>query len=197
MIKRNKTKIILASGSPRRIEYLKSLGLEFEVIPAGIHEDSNGKGSPAGIARKLAKEKALAVAGSLKDPKALIISGDTIVVTGNNILGKPASKKEAVEMLHSLSGKTHKVITALCLIQGPKIQLSHVTTYVTFNDLSPAAIRSYVESGEPMDKAGAYAIQGKGVLLVKKINGDYPNVVGLPIVRLAEMLSEFGIKLRP
>jgi len=196
-MKRERPRIILASGSPRRIEYLKSLGLAFEIIPADIDEETNGKGTPVSVAKKLAQEKAQAVSASINDPDALIISGDTIVVLGNQIMGKPVSKKDAAKMLQSLSGKTHKVITGLCLIRGKKIRLGHETTYVTFRTLTPAIIKSYIESGEPMDKAGAYAIQGKGILLVKKINGDYPNVVGLPVVKLAEMLSEYGIILKP
>ena len=189
------TKIILASSSPRRIELLKSLGLKFKVIPADIEEKFDRNLSPVQIACKLAEEKAEVIKQKIKDSSAIIIAGDTIVVLGKKILGKPRTKKEAEQMLSLLSGKTHIVVTGLCVIQGKKKVVSHVSTKVRFHKSNKSIIRGYVNSGEPMDKAGAYAIQGKGVILVEKIQGDYFNVIGLPLLKLSEMLQEFGIKV--
>ncbi len=192
------SRIILASSSPRRIELLKGLGLKFDILPADIDETIYISDSPAMIARRLALQKAIAVQQKLNQNEftnTLIIAGDTIVVLGKRILGKPATKREAIKMLAQLSGKTHLVITALCILKDEKKVVGHEITKVTFQKLSKGMIRRYVATGEPMDKAGAYGIQGKAALLVKKIEGDYFNVMGLPLVLLSEMLEKFGIQL--
>ena len=195
----NKTcpRIILASTSPRRIELLTEIGLTFKVCPANIDETIDNRHAPHWIAMDLAYQKARKVADSIRDDKAIILGGDTIVVYREHLLGKPKTQKEAVAMLTRLNGKTHQVITGMCLIQGKKILKGYESTAVSFRKVTREWILDYVASGEPMDKAGAYAIQEKGALLVKKIKGDYPNVIGLPLVKLSEMLSQFGIKILP
>jgi septum formation protein len=192
------TKIILASSSPRRIELLKGLGLKFEILPANIDETISTSPSPVAIARQLAVQKAFAVQQKINRKEftnTLIIAGDTIVILGKKILGKPTTKAEAIKMLTRLSGKTHLVITGLCILKGKKKVVGHEITKVTFQKLSKRTIRKYVNTGEPMDKAGAYGIQGKAALLVKKIEGDYFNVMGLPLALLSEMLKNFRIQL--
>ncbi len=192
------TKIILASSSPRRIELLKGSGLKFDILPADIDETFSLSDSPIKIAKHLAVQKGLSIQQKLNRTQIsnhLIIAGDTIVVLGKKILGKPATKTEAIKMLTRLSGKTHLVITGLCILKGKKKMVGYEMTKVTFQKLSQGMVRRYVDTGEPMDKAGAYGIQGKAALLVKKIEGDYFNVMGLPLVLLSEMLEEFGIRL--
>ena len=195
MPRKQSVKIILASASPRRRQLLKELGLKFKVISTNKEEKVDDTFFPVQIARKLAVRKALEVSKKVRDSSIIIIAGDTIVVLGNKILGKPQSKKEAIEMLSRLSGKIHKVITGICILQGNKKVVGHEITKVTFQKLSPAMILSYVNTGESMDKAGGYGIQGKAALLIKKIEGDYFNVMGLPLVRLAKLLGLFGIPL--
>jgi septum formation protein len=189
--------IILASASPRRIELLTKTGLKFKVCPAHIEETIDSYHTPHWSAMNLAYQKARKIAERIQDGTTIILGGDTIVVYRDHLLGKPKTKKEAVEMLTRLNGKTHQVITGLCLIQGEKILKGYATTSVSFHKVTREWICDYVASGEPMDKAGAYAIQEKGALLVKKIEGDYPNVIGLPLVTLSKMLSKLGIKILP
>lgn len=195
MRKKLNQKIILASQSPRREILLKNIGLKFDIYPAQINESINNNKSAVWNARYLAEQKAHWVAREINNPNYLIISGDTIVLLGKKILGKPNTKKEALEMLSQLSGKKHRVITAICIIKGKEKLVGHVITEVIFQKLTNSIIRNYVSSGEPMDKAGGYAIQGLGSLLIKKIHGDYFNVMGLPLVKLSGLLSKFGIRL--
>jgi len=187
------TKMILASGSPRRIEILKSLGHEFAVIPAGIDENIAAGESPADHVLRLSRAKATYVAA--KYPDSLVIGADTIVVLADEILGKPKSPSDAIQMLNRLSGKRHAVYTGLALVYvSRKINMANYDlTYVMFNDLDPSAIENYVASGEPLDKAGAYGIQGMGSFLVKNYDGELDTVIGLPSKLFEKLLRESGI----
>lgn len=187
--------ILLASASPRRRELLTMLGLSFQVVPAQITEDLALNATPDQYVETLATQKALAVAK--QHPEALVIGADTIVVLDDAILGKPSSPEDAHDMLERLSGRTHHVFTGLCLtLHGRgRVKKTHVTTAVTFDVLSPQKIARYVRTGEPMDKAGAYGIQGLGATLVKEIKGCYFNVVGLPLYTLANMMAPWGYEV--
>jgi septum formation protein len=186
------TQIVLASASPRRAELLRTLGVPFEVLVAeGAEPAIEAVDDVADWVTSAAWAKAAAAIAVR--PDALIIAADTIVVLSGRILGKPQDARDAAAMLRQLSGQTHQVYTGLCVWRGQQIQISHVITHVTFRPLTPELIDAYVATGEPMDKAGGYGIQGKGALLVEKIDGCYFNVVGLPLVRLAEMLEAAGV----
>ena len=214
-------KIILASASPRRKELLENIGLKFEVIPSGIDENIENKpfsfakrecskslkGGFAGLEdfcaahffeliENIAFEKVLDVKEKIHYP-AIIIGSDTVVIINNKILGKPENKEDAFNMLKLLSGKTHRVISAIAVYdtETKKVIKDSVMSEVTFRKLDNQEIQSYIESGEPMDKAGAYGIQKKGAMLVEKINGCYFNVMGISVVKLYEILKEFGVKL--
>lgn len=189
-------RIILASRSPRRKKLLEQLGLAFEIFPSSVEENSD-KNTPSDIVKDLALQKALDVAGQCNH--SLVIGADTIVVHNNRILEKPEDKQEAYEMLSSLSGKTHSVFTGVALVmtdeEGTELmeKTFFVETKVTFSTLTPREILSYVESGSPMDKAGAYGIQDDwGALFVEKISGDYYNVVGFPLNRFYHELKSFN-----
>jgi len=186
--------LILASGSPRRKELLKGAGLEFEIIVSDVDEDIPVKGNPAAHAKHLAKIKAAAV--SELYPESFVIGADTIVVVDGDILGKPASVKDAEKMLARLSGRAHIVHTGYCILCRNKgFKFSGVEeTLVQFKNLSPEEICWYVKTGEPMDKAGAYAIQDKGAALVKSVVGSYTNVVGLPLCEVVEVLEREGFR---
>ena len=185
---------ILASGSPRRKELLELIGLEFKVIVSQADEDSVSKDlKPELYVQELALLKASATAKEvLRNKNAVIISADTIVTLDGQILGKPKDEDDAFNMLSKLSGREHEVYTGYCVmrISNGKAVCGKVRTKVKFKDLSDDKIRGYINSGEPMDKAGAYGIQGKGSLLVKKIDGDYFNVVGLPVSELNRILKK-------
>lgn len=187
-------RLVLASTSPRRRELLAQLGLHFDVLPSMFDEESVGTRDPGLLVRKLALGKARAVLPDLAG-QTLVIGADTIVLLEGEVLGKPGDEAEAREMLSRLSGKTHRVLTGVALIRLPeRVELvDHVETAVTIRRLSPQQIAAYVASGEPMDKAGAYAVQGLGSVLVERLEGDYFNVVGLPLPRLARLLEEFGL----
>ena len=181
-------KIILASASPRRKELLETAGAKFEIIVADVDETVPEGTKPEDAAIMTAEKKAVAVAENHKD--SIVIGADTIVVADGKILGKPADKADACRMLSMLSGVEHKVITGVCLARGDeKITFAQISK-VKFYDLTAEEINAYVETGEPMDKAGAYGIQGKGCVLVEKIEGDYFNIVGLPVARLIKELSK-------
>ncbi|MEE1137815.1 MAG: Maf family protein [Acutalibacteraceae bacterium] len=181
-------KIILASASPRRKEMLETAGAEFEIIVADVDETVPEGTKPEDAAIMTAEKKALAVAESHKD--SVVIGADTIVVAGEKILGKPTDKADARRMLSMLSGVEHKVITGVCLACGDKKITFAQVSKVKFYDLTDDEINAYVETGEPMDKAGAYGIQGKGCVLVEKIEGDYFNIVGLPVARVMKELNK-------
>jgi len=183
--------LILASSSPRRREILKNLGFEFEVIPADIDEDFLEGEDFVSHAERLALSKAVKV--SELRPEGKIIGADTVVVCDGRVLGKPADEVEAEEMLSLLSGKKHQVITALALVvPGESRIVKSEVTDIFFYELSREEIRRYVATGEPMDKAGAYAIQGYASAFVRRIEGCFFNVVGLPVWLLFSMLKEMG-----
>lgn len=180
--------IILASASPRRQELLKKLYSDFIVFPADIDEtlpdDIGSEFAPV----FLAAEKANAV--SDKFPNDLIISADTVVVLDGQILGKPKDENDAIKTLKMLSGKTHKVITGCCICIGENCSCFSEESFVTFYPLTEKEILDYVKTNEPMGKAGSYGIQGYGALLVERIEGDFYNIVGLPIARLSREITE-------
>jgi septum formation protein len=189
----DRPKLILASKSPRRSDLLKQAGLTFSIIPSEFDESSVTMSDPESYVRTLAKSKATDI--SKKHPDCWVLGADTIVLIDDSILGKPGSKEEARSMLKQLSGKTHQVITGYCLCcqTTNDIIAEAVKTDVRFKTLSDAEIEWYIQTGEPFDKAGAYAIQGIGTLLVKSINGSYTNVVGLPVCEVIEFLINRGI----
>ncbi len=184
--------IILASGSPRRRELLTQIGLSFRVVVSDADEDVDKALPPAEQVALISQRKAEAVARLC--PDALVIAADTIVALDGAVMGKPHSEAEAVEMLSRLSGKTHEVYTGFTLRRGEETLTQTERTPVTFRALSPREIAAYVASGEPMDKAGAYGIQGLGALLVQGIRGDYFNVMGLPLCKLGQALEHFGVQ---
>lgn len=188
-------KIILASSSPRRQELLKQIGLRFEVKVNDVDETIPAGMPPHQAVCELACRKAKGI--TELDPGTIVIGADTIVVHGDRILGKPTDRADAVETLRSLSGSEHLVITGFCVTEAAtgKVVKANETTRVFFRRLTDAEIKAYVESGESMDKAGSYGIQGLGALLVEKIDGCYFNVVGLPISHLSQVLKSFGIEI--
>lgn len=189
----NTPKIILASKSPRRREMLEHLGLKPTVLVSNADENITEKLTPERFVEEVSLRKAMAVKPLCKDDE-LIIASDTVVCVGDKILGKPSGEKEALEMLLLLSDTTHKVISGLALIYNGKTVLSHESTEVTFRKISDDEARRYVATGECYDKAGGYGIQDRASVFTEKINGDYLNVVGLPVFRLFSLLkSEFSL----
>jgi septum formation protein len=186
-------RLILASQSPRRKYLLEQAGLHFSVLPSPFDEDRIAPDEPAAYVRRLADAKANAVA--VNYPKTWIIGADTIVAADNRLLGKPGSPEEARRMLERLSGKTHQVYTGFCIRRHSTGAVfgGAVCTDVTFKTLSDKEIAWYIRTGEPFDKAGAYAIQGMGTFLVRRISGSYSNVVGLPVCEVVEILIREGI----
>ncbi|OXT09298.1 septum formation inhibitor Maf [Thermoanaerobacterium thermosaccharolyticum] len=189
-------KIVLASNSPRRREILSNIGLDFDVIPSNIAEETKEE-EPENIVMDLSRKKALCVAEKLDDD-SIVIGADTVVVIDGEILGKPKDKGEAFSMLRKLSGRWHKVYTGVSVVslRNRKFINDYESTDVYIKNLSNDMILNYIEKGECLDKAGSYAIQGYGSLIVERINGDYFNVVGLPISKLYDIfLNEFNINL--
>ena len=186
--------IVLASASPRRRELLAQVGLTAEVVPADVDETVlPGETPPAHVVR-LSEAKALAVAGRVDVPGRWFIGSDTVVVRDGTILGKPAGRDEAAAMLRSLSGRSHEVVSGYAVFdrEAGRTLNGAVTTRVWFKSLTEAEIAGYLATGEPFDKAGAYAIQGFGAFMVPRIEGSYPNVVGLPLCEVIAALEEFG-----
>lgn len=182
-------KLILASGSPRRRELLSLITEDFEVHPVDADE-SLPAGMPVELAASfLADKKAQAAAEAF--PEDIVIGCDTIVVLEDEIMGKPKDRADAARMLRQLSGQTHRVMTGVALYLGKQSTVFTRETYVTFYPLSDSEIEAYLDTGEPFDKAGAYGIQGKGALLTERIEGDFFNVVGLPVAALAKALNQF------
>jgi len=184
--------LVLASASPRRAELLRQAGLAFELRYPTVVETRAWAGEPAALARTRAEQKAESVAQEV--PERFVLGADTIVVVDGGILGKPSGPEEAGEMLAALSGRWHRVITGVALAAGDGeqawlLESDSVSTEVSFRELTRAEIEAYVATGEPLDKAGAYGIQGRGALLVREIRGCYCNVVGLPLSRVGEMLG--------
>lgn len=192
-----KIKLILASKSPRRIEMLENLGLCPEIIPANVDENIDEfKNLPDVAVTELAKRKAQAVSEKNSDDNFLIIAADTLVYKGNSLLGKPKDENDAFCMLKTLSGDFHSVYTGFAVCYKGKTVARSVETKVFFKKLTDEEIYAYIKSKEPMDKAGSYGIQGKGALFVSKIEGDYFNVVGLPLCELFETIKErFGLDI--
>ncbi len=179
--------LILASSSPRRKELLELLGIPFQVKVSNVEETYQDGLQPEEIVMELARIKSSAIAETTK--KSIVIGADTIVVSDGKVLGKPRDKEEAISMLEQLSGKVHQVYTGVALIKGDNIHLFYEKTDVEFWPLEEKQIEQYVLTGEPFDKAGSYGIQGYGSLLVKRIEGDYFTVVGLPVSRLDRELK--------
>jgi len=196
--------LILGSASPRRQELLRQLGMDFEVILPEIDEQRQDREAPAAYVRRNSKEKALAVLKTLASHPAekpvLVISADTVVTIDDQVLEKPESTDIARQMLQSLSGRSHQVITAFCLaarsaVREPLIYNEVVRTKVEFRNLQPSELERYLATGESLDKAGAYGIQGTGGIFVRRIEGSYTNVVGLPMAELCEAIQDFVGKM--
>lgn len=183
---------ILASASPRRKEILQNAGYSFEIIVSDADENINESLSPEKTVEELAERKAVSVWEKHKD--SVVFGCDTVVAVDGIILGKPQNKEDAFNMLRSLSGKIHTVSTGVCICGKGRKEVFSNTTQVEFYNLSDETIRSYINSGECCDKAGAYGIQGYGRVLVKEIKGDYFSVMGLPVAESARVLSTFGIE---
>lgn len=184
--------IVLASQSPRRKELLTQMGLSYRVHAVDIDEHMERKLPPGPLVEAISREKANACA-ALEGPSALIIAADTVVARDHAVLGKPHSPEEAAGMLRALSGADHQVYTGFTVRQGEHSVTRSERTLVSFRPLSEEEITAYVSTGEPMDKAGSYGIQGLGSLLITGIQGDYFNVMGLPVCALGQVLKEFGV----
>jgi len=189
-------RLILASASPRRHQLLTQMGYAFTVDPAHIDEEAVSAKGPAALAEKLALLKAQAIA-ERQDTPALVIGADTVVVSRGKVLGKPADEDEAAAMLKRLSGSWHRVVTGVALVETPgkRYLVSHETTAVRFAPMTEAEIRDYLRTGDSMDKAGAYGIQGRAGVHIPRIRGCYFNVMGLPLHKLHVMLREIGYPL--
>lgn len=188
------SKLILASASPRRRELMEQTGISFTVIPADTDESVADGLPPKTMVKHLARQKALAVAA--EHPDAVVLGADTVVAIDGEILGKPKDEEDARRMLRLLSGRKNCVHTGVCIVtpDGTAITFCE-TSHVTFRGLSPDAIERYIATGEPMDKAGAYAIQGEGAKLVRDYDGDYCNIVGLPVWRVLGVLGKLDSDL--
>jgi septum formation protein len=182
------SQLILASGSPRRKEILEQVGISFEVMKSDVEEVIT-KTDPAEIVMELSRQKAEDVFGKLDDP-AIVLGADTVVAYDGKILGKPEDEEDAKAMLRMLSGKKHSVFTGVTLVSKKGIESFYEETLVEFYPMNEEEIVAYVLSGEPMDKAGAYGIQGKAAAFIKGIQGDYYNVVGLPIAKVVKKLQK-------
>ena len=184
-------RIVLGSASPRRRELLALVGIPHEVLPADIDETEQEGEGPAAYVERLAREKASAVARLA--PDALVIGADTTVVIDGTILGKPTSDADAARMLRQLSGRSHAVYTAVAVEHAGRVESDTEVVSVSFRPLSDEDIAAYIATREPMDKAGAYGIQGFGATIVERIDGDYFAVMGLALVRLVELLGRVGV----
>ena len=182
--------LILASQSPRRRELLGLTGLDFIVRVADIDETMDPKGTPFDEVARVSRRKAMAVAREKGD---VVIAADTIVVCEGQILGKPRDEEDAFRILSLLSGRHHEVMTGMTVVRGAEVITHTEVTKIHFRDLHPEEIRAYIASGEPMDKAGAYGIQGGAALFADEMVGDYYNVMGLPVCRLAMILRELKL----
>lgn len=182
--------IVLASSSPRRQELLRQVGIPFEVDAPEVDEHVLEPLPPASLVEQLALRKARTVAR--RHPGRIVLGADTIVVVDGEVLGKPADRADAAAMLERLSGRSHQVLTGVAVVRGDRELVEHEETVVRFGPLTREQVEWYVATGEPMDKAGAYGIQGRAAALISAISGDYYNVVGLPLYRTVQMLSQFG-----
>ncbi len=187
--------VVLASASPRRADVLRMLGLCFSVVPADVEERRNGDERPGCYVERLSRTKVAAIEGA--PAGALVIGGDTIVVIDGRVLEKPRDAAEAAKMLSSLSGRTHTVYSGLAVGAGARVVSNVVAARVTFRELTREVIDAYVATGEPLDKAGSYGIQGRGAALVERIEGDYYAVMGLSAAALASLVREVGYEYLP
>ena len=179
--------IVLASQSPRRSEILRQAGIPFAVKPANVDETARPGESPEDYVKRVARDKAMAAGAA---PGETVLGGDTVGVVDGAILGKPANSADAVRMLGLLAGREHRVLTGICLQRDAEMVIDCASTRVWFRPLTPEEITGYIASGEPMDKAGAYAIQGLGSKFIERIEGSYTNVVGLPIELVQQILRK-------
>lgn len=188
-------KIVLASGSPRRRELLTRMGIaDFDVRVPETEETYPPNLSPRETVEYISREKARAAA-SLCRPDEIVITADTMVFLDDQRLGKPQDEADALRMLTALQGRRHTVCTGVTVRQGDRVLTESEATGVIFRPAEESELRAYIATGEPMDKAGSYGVQGKGALLVERLEGDFFNVMGLPVLRLSRMLAQFGIKL--
>ena len=187
-------RVVLASQSPRRRDLLTLVGIAHEVRPADVDERLRAGEAPDAYVRRLAGEKAHAVAVALGDPRAAVLAADTTVVIDGAILGKPADAAEARAMVRRLSGRTHAVYTGMAVVRGARAADAVERVGVTFRALSDDEVAAYVATGEPMDKAGAYGIQGYGATIVARVDGDYFAVMGLSLVRTVALLAAVGVR---
>ena len=185
-------RVVLASSSPRRRQLLELIGIEHDVLPSNIDETLRPRETPRRHAERLAREKASAIA--TREPGKITIAADTIVVINRKVLGKPRDEDDARRMLSMLSGREHTVITAVAVARGRKLRSAVEEVRVKFRRLREDEIDAYVATGEPMDKAGAYGIQGFGATIVDCVNGDYFAVMGLPLARLVTLLRDLGVR---
>ena len=186
-------KIVLCSASPRRQELLRRIGIEtFDIRVPEVEESFPAGLTPRETVEYISREKAQA-ARALCAPDEIFITADTMVFLDDQRLGKPRDEAEALRMLTTLQGRHHTVCTGVTVCQGDRMETESEATEVTFRPATEAELLGYIRTGEPMDKAGAYGVQGKGALLVEKLNGDYFNVMGLPVLRLSRMLGRFGV----
>ena len=188
-------KIVLASGSPRRQELLQRIGItDFDIRVPEAEESYPAGLSPQQIVEYISREKADAAA-RLCTPDEIVITADTMVFLDDQRLGKPTDEADALRMLTALQGRHHTVCTGVTVRQGDRSLTESETTEIYFRPATEAELRAYIATGEPMDKAGSYGVQGKGALLVEKLNGDFFNVMGLPVLRLSRMLAQFAVNL--
>ena len=190
-----KKRLILASGSPRRRELLDKFGIDYEILPAQGEESAPPELTPGERVKALAAQKAEETAHRVNDPTAVILAADTLVELDGEVLGKPGASERARAMLRALSGREHRVWSGVCIREGERILAESECTAVRVRPLSAAEIEAYIATGEPLDKAGAYGYQGLASLFVERIEGDFFNVMGLPVCRVGQMLREFGISL--
>jgi septum formation protein len=186
------SRIYLASQSPRRAELLRQIGVSFDVVTVAVDETMAAAETPEAYAQRLALEKARAGWGQLCSDRRPVLGADTIVIAGDTVMGKPASRQQAIEMLLTLSGNTHQVITAVALAGEQEVVRSQCSR-VTFRSLTRRECEAYWETGEPRDKAGAYAIQGLAAMFITRLEGSYSGVMGLPLYETTELLKTFGI----
>ena len=189
------SELILASASPRRAEILQQIGVDFHIEPADIDETPMLQESPFDYVKRMAQQKAQHVIDTVAGSSTAVLGADTSVVLGSKIYGKPKNQQEAMAMLAALSGKTHQVLTAVAVGNKQRCVLKLSATDVKFRELDPKECLDYWNTGEPLDKAGSYAIQGLGAVFVEKISGSFSGVVGLPIEQTAQLLRTFNVPI--